>query len=57
LGRLSAEERIVLEMIYFEGLSGKEVAELLGWSIANVKIHSFRSRRKLRKLLSGAREG
>jgi RNA polymerase sigma-70 factor (ECF subfamily) len=53
LGRLSAEDRMVLELVYFEGLSGKEAADLLGWSVANVKVRSFRSRRKLQRLLTG----
>lgn len=53
LGKLSPEDRMVLELVYLEGLSGKEVADLLGWSIANVKVRSFRSRKKLKKLLTG----
>ena len=53
LGKLSAEERTVLELVYLEGLSGKEAADALGWSVANVKVRSFRSRRKLKKLLAG----
>lgn len=52
LNRLSAEDRMVLELVYLEGLSGKEAAELLGWSVANIKIRSHRSRKKLRKLLA-----
>jgi RNA polymerase sigma-70 factor (ECF subfamily) len=52
LDRLSAEDRMVMELIYLEGLSGKEAAEILGWSVANVKIRSHRSRKKLRKLLA-----
>jgi RNA polymerase sigma-70 factor (ECF subfamily) len=52
LDRLSPEDRMVLELVYLEGLSGKEAAELLGWSVANVKIRSHRSRKKLRKLLT-----
>ena len=52
LGKLSADDRMVLELIYLEGHSVKEAARLLGWSIANVKVRSFRSRRKLHKLLS-----
>ncbi len=52
LDRLSVEDRMVLELVYLEGLSGKEAAELLGWSVANVKIRSHRSRKKLRKLLA-----
>ncbi|HPD60651.1 MAG TPA: sigma-70 family RNA polymerase sigma factor [Thermodesulfobacteriota bacterium] len=51
LDRLSPEDRMVLELVYLEALSIKEAAGLLGWSIANVKIRLFRSRKKLRKIL------
>jgi RNA polymerase sigma-70 factor (ECF subfamily) len=51
MDKLTAEDRMVVELIYLEGLSGKEAAELLGWTIANVKVRAFRSRSKLRKLL------
>ena len=51
LDRLSAEDRMVLELVYLEGLTAKEAAELLGWSAANVKIRSFRSRKKLHNIL------
>lgn len=53
LDHLSPEDRMVLELVYLEGYSGKEAARLLGWSVANVKIRSFRARKKLYKLLSG----
>jgi RNA polymerase sigma-70 factor (ECF subfamily) len=53
LGKLSAEDRMVLELVYLEGLSVKEAANLLGWSAANIKVRSFRSRKKLEKLLRG----
>ena len=53
LGKLSPEDRMVLELIYLEGLSHKEASGLLGWSVTNVKVRSFRSRRKLQKLLKG----
>lgn len=56
LGKLSAEDRMVMELVYLEGLSGKEAARLLGWSVGNVKIRSFRSRKKLEKLLIKHRE-
>lgn len=55
LDRLSAADRMVLELVYLEGYSLKEAADLLGWSIANVKVRSFRSRKKLHKLLTQAR--
>jgi len=53
LDKLSAEDRMVLELVYLEGLSVKEAGDLLGWSKSNVKVRSFRSRRKLEKLLKG----
>ncbi|MDF1593235.1 MAG: sigma-70 family RNA polymerase sigma factor [Desulfobacterales bacterium] len=51
LARLPAEDRMVLALVYFEDLSVKEAAKLLSWSVANVKIRSFRARRKLEKTL------
>ena len=50
--RLSAANRMVLELIYLEGLSVKEAAEQLGWSVANTKVRAFRSRNKLRTMLT-----
>jgi RNA polymerase sigma-70 factor (ECF subfamily) len=52
LGKLSAAERIVFELVYLEGFSGKEAADILGWSVANVKVRSFRCRKKMKKALS-----
>lgn len=51
LGKLTAEDRMVLSMVYLDGLSVKETATLLGWSLANVKVRSHRARKKLRKQL------
>jgi RNA polymerase sigma-70 factor (ECF subfamily) len=51
LARLSPEDRMVLELVYMEGRSGKEAARLLGWSLANVKVRSFRAKKKLRKII------
>jgi RNA polymerase sigma-70 factor, ECF subfamily len=52
LDRLTAADRMVLELVYLEGYSLRETADLLGWSIANVKVRSFRARKKLHKLLT-----
>ena len=57
LGKLNTEERMIIELIYLEGLSGREAADLLGWSIANVKVRSFRSRKKLHKILTEVMKG
>ena len=52
LSKLSAKDRMVLELVYLEELSVKEAADLLGWSVSNVKVRSFRSRKKLERLLT-----
>jgi RNA polymerase sigma-70 factor (ECF subfamily) len=52
LGKLSPEDRAVLELVHLEGRPVKEAAELLGWSVANVKVRAYRSRRKLRSILA-----
>lgn len=51
LSKLSAGDRMVLELVYLEENSLKDAAKLLGLSIANVKVRLFRSRKKLQKLL------
>jgi len=56
LERLSAEDRMVMELVYLEGLSGKEAADLLGWSVSNVKVRCFRSRKKIEKILEAVRQ-
>jgi RNA polymerase sigma-70 factor (ECF subfamily) len=56
LRRLSAEDRIVMELVYLEGLSGKEAADLLGWSVSNVKVRCFRSRKKIEKILEQVKQ-
>ncbi len=51
MSRLAAQERIVLELVHIEERPVKEVADLLGWSAANVRVRAFRSRKKLRRIL------
>ena len=51
LGKLPAEERMVLELYYLEGYSVREVGKLMGISRANVKVKTFRSRKKLRGII------
>ncbi|HET6669007.1 MAG TPA: sigma-70 family RNA polymerase sigma factor [Pyrinomonadaceae bacterium] len=48
---LSAEDRIVLVLLDVEGLSVAEIARLMDWSSAKVKIRAFRARTDLRRLL------
>ena len=51
LARLTPENKMLIELIYLEGYSIRETADLLGWSVANVKIRSFRSRKQLNTIL------
>jgi RNA polymerase sigma-70 factor (ECF subfamily) len=51
LAKLNPAERMVVDLVYLEGLSTKETAGLLGWSETNVKVRAFRIRQKLKKLL------
>ncbi len=51
LALISPAERLVLTLMVLEELSVREVAQLTGWSVANVKVRAFRARRRLRRLL------
>ena len=55
LGQLSAEDRMVLELIHLEGLTINEAADLLVWSVTNTKVRAFRSRKKIQKILTRIR--
>lgn len=51
MAKLSAKDRMTLELIYLEGYSHKEAGALLGWSVANMKIRAHRAKRKLNKII------
>ena len=55
LCRLSVQDRMVIELVFLEGYSGKEAADLLGWSVSNVKVRSFRLKKKLKSILEAAK--
>ena len=57
LEQLPPDDRMVLESIYFEERSGRETAELLGLSLANVKVRTYRARSKLKKVLNRILQG
>jgi len=52
LDRLSVEDRMVLTAIYLEGLPIREVAQLLGWKVTKVNVRAYRSKKKMRKIIS-----
>ena len=49
LAALSPKERLVITLLELEERSLKEIAELTGWSVANVKVRAFRARAALRE--------
>jgi RNA polymerase sigma-70 factor (ECF subfamily) len=51
LGQLSPEQRAVLTLVHLDGYSVREAAQLLGWSVINVKVRAHRARRALRAIL------
>lgn len=48
---LSADDRMLITLLYFEEKSVAEIAEIMDWSESNVKVHAFRARRKMREKL------
>lgn len=52
LGQLEREDRELLTLVYFEGFSMKECAQVLSWSESNVKVRAHRARARLRRILS-----
>jgi len=40
-------------LVHLEGYSVREAANLLGWTVVNVKVRAHRARQQLRKILEG----
>jgi RNA polymerase sigma-70 factor (ECF subfamily) len=55
LGKLNQNQRRVIELAYYEGLSQTEIAEKLGQPLGTVKTWVRSALRKLREELGGAR--
>lgn len=53
LGRLSPDQRAVVDLAYFEDLSCAEIAAIVGAPVNTVKTRLFHARRRLRELLPG----
>ena len=54
MAALSPEDRAVLVLVYLEGYSSEETAEMLGWTITNVRVRTYRAKNALRKILETA---
>ena len=48
--RLSAKERLILTLMYFEECSTADIAERMGWTRAMVKMRAYRARKRLRTI-------
>jgi RNA polymerase sigma-70 factor, ECF subfamily len=51
LARLKPEDRLVLTLLKIEELSVAEIAEMVGWTSAKVKMRSHRAQHGLRRVL------
>lgn len=51
LGRLSAEDRLVLTLLDGEDVPVAEIAALTGWKTSKVKVRAYRARHALRRVL------
>lgn len=52
MGTLSPDEQTALHLCYQQGLSHREIADVVGWPVGTVKTHLARSKEKLRPLLA-----
>jgi RNA polymerase sigma-70 factor (ECF subfamily) len=53
LEKLPPRDRLVLTLLYLQGHSVEEAAQLSGWSRTMVKVQAFRARGKLKRLMEG----
>lgn len=53
LHALSPEQRAVVELTYYYGLSYQEIAEIAGCPVNTVKTRMFHARRRLKEILPG----
>jgi RNA polymerase sigma-70 factor (ECF subfamily) len=52
LAKLEATDRTIIEMVYLDGYSFNEVAEVMEWKLSKTKVRALRARKKLRKIIS-----
>jgi len=51
LSRLQPEDQSVMQMLYLEGMSVAETADIMGWSLSKTKVRAWRARKILRSIL------
>jgi RNA polymerase sigma-70 factor (ECF subfamily) len=53
MAKLSSEQRAVVDLTYFHGLSYREIADIVRCPVDTVKTRMFHARRRLKQALSG----
>ena len=53
---LSEDDRLLIELYYFEEKPLKEVAMILGWGESKTKVRALRARKKMRKIVENLME-
>ena len=56
MAQVSAEQRAVIELTYYQGCAYREIAEIMGCPVDTVKTRMFHARRRLRQLLAERRQ-
>lgn len=49
MARLEPVERVLMTLLHLEGRSGREVAQMMGWSHLRVRVRDYRVRQKLKR--------
>lgn len=52
LAAIEPEERHLITLLHIEEKSTRDIAQIMGWSRATVKVKAFRARQKLKNLLN-----
>ena len=51
LAHLPKTDRALLQMLYAEEMTAKQISDVTGWSISKIKVRAHRARNSLRKVL------
>ena len=55
--QLKPDDRLMMELIYFEALPLQEVADALEWKLSKVKVRAMRARKRMRQNINGLLNG
>lgn len=49
--KISAEERAIISLYYYDELSAEEISQITGLSVSNIKVRLFRARQKMASII------